>query len=231
MASQTQAMLNLNETALLGLLADKARYGYELDKIIKEKYMREWTDIAFSSIYAILKALEDKGCLVSSAEIAGNRVRRHYSITRQGRKILRGSTMNLLSEPSKTSDSLMAGLANMSLLSDEDIKQALARRAGTLKTQLSYIDEVGKDRRGKDKAYFEALVVRTKGRVAGELSFVEEFLGAASERKPSKEATVESAKEAGPEVSPVPPLTETMTEAKSKASIKVEKEDRKETLF
>ncbi len=104
MASQTHTTLNLNETALLGLLADKARYGYELDKIIKEKHMREWTDIAFSSIYAILKGLEDKGCVESSSEIAGNRVRRHYSITRQGRKRLRGSTAYLLSEPSRTSE-------------------------------------------------------------------------------------------------------------------------------
>ncbi len=188
MASQTQTTLNLNETALLGLLADKARYGYELDKIIKEKHMRGWTDIAFSSIYAILKGLEDKGCVVSSSEIAGNRVRRHYSISRQGRKILRASTANLLSEPSKTSDSLMAGLANMNQLSDEEIRNALTMRAEALRRQLSLVEHIEKDKRGKDKAYFTALAGRTRGRVNEELRFVAELLGSAKEAKEVPEA-------------------------------------------
>jgi DNA-binding PadR family transcriptional regulator len=183
LANHDQASLNLNETALLGLLADKPRYGYELDKIIKDKYIREWTDIAFSSIYAILKGLEEKGCVESNAEIAGNRVRRHYAITRKGRKTLRASTIFLLSEPNKTSDSLLAGLANKELLAEEDVKEALSLRVAALKRQLVLADDLGHDRKGKDRAYFAALAARTKGRVAEELRFVEELMGEAPVRE------------------------------------------------
>lgn len=191
MAKHVKTTINLNETAILGLLSDKARYGYELDKIIKERCIREWTDIAFSSIYAILKGLEDKGCVESSSEIARNRVRRKYSITRQGRKTLRTSTTLLLSEPSKTSDSLMAGLANKDLLPDEDVKQALKQRTTALRNQLSLISEVRKGKRGKDKAYFEALIKRGSGRVSEELRFVEEMLGEPPTLETSREASLE----------------------------------------
>lgn len=229
MANQVKTTINLNETAILGLLSDKARYGYELDKIIKERCIREWTDIAFSSIYAILKGLEDKGCVESSSEIARNRVRRQYSITRQGRKNLRASTALLLSEPSKTSDSLMAGLANMDLLSEEDVKQALNKRTAALRRQLNLLSEARKGKRGKDKVYFEALIKRGSGRVSEELRFVEELLGEPPTLETSREAPAETLAPAEEPELASPPMRP--TEDKPKIPPKVKQEDNRETLF
>ena len=48
------------ETAVLGMLFDEAMHGYEIEKAIEWQSMREWTDIAFSSIYYVLKRLEKK---------------------------------------------------------------------------------------------------------------------------------------------------------------------------
>jgi DNA-binding PadR family transcriptional regulator len=49
------------ETAILTLLAEQPRYGYEIEQIIAERGMREWTEIGFSSIYNLLKKLEREG--------------------------------------------------------------------------------------------------------------------------------------------------------------------------
>ena len=42
-------------------------YGYTIEKIIEERGMRHWTDIGFSSIYYVLKRLESRNLIVSSA--------------------------------------------------------------------------------------------------------------------------------------------------------------------
>jgi DNA-binding PadR family transcriptional regulator len=49
------------ELLLLGLVAEMPRHGYELDQVIQQRGMREWTEIGFSSIYFVLGKLEKLG--------------------------------------------------------------------------------------------------------------------------------------------------------------------------
>lgn len=228
--SEAAVSLNVNETALLGLLSERARYGYELDKIIEERLMREWTDIAFSSIYAVLKGLESKGCVESAAEIAGNRVRRHYSMTRKGRKALREAVRKTLSEPVKVADSLMAGVANISLLPDEEARQALETRVAALKAQQAMVAQAAATVHKKDKLYFDSLTARAGSRINEELSFVERLLGAAEKEGASAEA--EKTKEVAEPTEPVVQLTEQPAkEARPPKTIKKGAEQQKPTLF
>ena len=62
------------ELLLLGLVAEMPRHGYELDQVIEERGMREWTQIGFSSIYFVLGKLQKLG-LVTAKKPAG--ARRH----------------------------------------------------------------------------------------------------------------------------------------------------------
>ncbi len=95
------------ETAILGLLAEKSRHGYEIEKVIKERGYRAWTDIGFSSIYYILNRLEDKGLIESKMiDIEGKPSRRVYSITEDGISVLQEKVKALLSKPAK----LISGL-------------------------------------------------------------------------------------------------------------------------
>jgi DNA-binding PadR family transcriptional regulator len=223
------ATLNVNETALLGLLSEKARYGYELDKIIDERLMREWTDIAFSSIYAVLKGLETKGLVASVAEIADNRVRRHYSITRTGRKALREAVRKTLSEPAKASDALMAGVANMSLLPEDEVKSALRARIAALEAQKKMVAKAAAQPMKKDKVYFQALTARAEGRINGELDFVERLLGAPLEKPATPEPEKPSA---APEPEPVVQSIEQPDKKLKPPKPKVKgSEEQKPTLF
>ena len=46
------------ELAILSLIGESPRHGYEIEQVIEARGMREWTEIGFSSIYYLLKKLE-----------------------------------------------------------------------------------------------------------------------------------------------------------------------------
>ena len=82
--------INKNELIILGMIAEKPYYGYEISKIIKQRGMVEWTDIGFSSIYAVLKKLERSELIKSNAVISDqNKIQKRYSITKKGMDILK----------------------------------------------------------------------------------------------------------------------------------------------
>ena len=59
------------ELAILSLVAETPRHGYEIEQVIERRGMREWTEVGFSSIYYLLKKLETDG--LSAAAIHGNK--------------------------------------------------------------------------------------------------------------------------------------------------------------
>ena len=46
------------EFAILSLIVEQPRHGYEIEQVIEERGMRNWTEVGFSSIYYILNKLE-----------------------------------------------------------------------------------------------------------------------------------------------------------------------------
>ena len=53
------------ELVLLGLLAEQPRHGYQLEAVVAERGVREWTALGFSSIYYLLNKLEPHGLVTS----------------------------------------------------------------------------------------------------------------------------------------------------------------------
>ena len=49
------------ELVILSLIAERPRHGYQIEQVIEEREMREWTELGFSSIYYILNKLEGQG--------------------------------------------------------------------------------------------------------------------------------------------------------------------------
>jgi DNA-binding PadR family transcriptional regulator len=71
---------------ILGLLAERPLYGYEIKQIIEE-HMGDWTSIAFGSIYFALDKLAEEGFVDKVAvEQAGSRPSRSvYQVTNSGK--------------------------------------------------------------------------------------------------------------------------------------------------
>jgi DNA-binding PadR family transcriptional regulator len=122
------------ELAILSLINEKARHGYEIESLIEERGMREWTEIGFSSIYYILKKLEGKnwlqGKLVRQAGPGRSRV--VYHISTAGRNALRASTLEALSVPHRSTSTMQLGLANLPAVSKDEALAALRQQSDGL---------------------------------------------------------------------------------------------------
>jgi DNA-binding PadR family transcriptional regulator len=115
------------ELAILSLVFEAPRHGYEIEQIIEQRGMREWTEIGFSSIYYLLKKLEKPGLIKSKLVRAEGRgpERRVYQITSDGKKALFDATLEALSTPKPNFPSILLGLANLPIISQEQALQAL----------------------------------------------------------------------------------------------------------
>lgn len=115
------------ELAILSLVSETHRHGYEIEQIIEERGMREWTEIGFSSIYYLLKKLEKTGLVKSQLIPTQGRgsARRVYQITPEGRTSLSKATLKALSQPKQSFPSILLGIANLPLVSQEQSLAAL----------------------------------------------------------------------------------------------------------
>jgi DNA-binding PadR family transcriptional regulator len=72
---------------ILGLLKEKPYYGYELKRVMQQRYMDEWANVAFGSIYFALTQMTGEGLVEPrGTEKEGNRPSRTvYTITEPGK--------------------------------------------------------------------------------------------------------------------------------------------------
>src|SRR4029453_8456805 len=76
------------ELLILSLLEGRARHGYEISKLIES---RSGGALKFNvaSLYPLLYRLEERGWIIGRwVEKAGQRRRRYYKLTKEGRKVL-----------------------------------------------------------------------------------------------------------------------------------------------
>jgi len=119
-------MTNL-EINILGIVAEKPGHAYNIERIIKERGIRERTNIGFSTIYAVLNKMQKKGLVESSFEpqkrLPGRRI---YSITPKGRQCFYGEIVKALSQPQHQPALFETGLTYSSILRKEDLREALS---------------------------------------------------------------------------------------------------------
>ena len=75
--------LTEGEIIVLGLLAEHPRHGYDLEQAIRERGIREWTSLGFSSLYYLLDKLADKG-LATPQQGQGGKTKKVFTITPAG---------------------------------------------------------------------------------------------------------------------------------------------------
>ncbi len=92
------ARKNKTEWVVLGLLANRARTGYELKKAIESQISHFWNE-SFGQLYPILNRLEEEGLAECKRVLSeGRPLRKIYHLTEQGRARL----MEWLEEPVET---------------------------------------------------------------------------------------------------------------------------------
>jgi len=127
------------EFLLLGLVSEMPRHGYELEQVIEERGMREWTSIGFSSIYFVLGKLEKKG-LIASKKPAGAKARKVFSMTNAGRQTLVAQTLAAIRDIRPTYPSVLLGMAHWPILERSQALDALRARADAVKGEITRLE-------------------------------------------------------------------------------------------
>ncbi len=73
---------------ILKLLAEKDMYGYEMIETLRSRSNNVF-ELKAGTLYPLLHGLEEKGALTVYEKPVGAKVRKYYSITKQGRKALK----------------------------------------------------------------------------------------------------------------------------------------------
>ena len=115
------------DLAILGLIVEQPRYGYEIAQVIEERMMRDWTEIGFSSIYHILGRLEKNGYVEGRLQVSAGRgpARKVYEVTADGRAAWYEASLHALSTPVKCDQSFFLGLVGLPSMPRDEALQAL----------------------------------------------------------------------------------------------------------
>lgn len=115
------------ELAILSLIAEQPRHGYDIEQVIEQRGMRDWTEIGFSSIYYLLNKLEKDGMVESRLEKSKGKgpARKVYSITAEGRRAHTKGVLAALSTPTSSSRTFLMGLSNLPVIPHEELIKAL----------------------------------------------------------------------------------------------------------
>jgi len=131
------------ELAVLSLVAERPRYGYQIEQVIVAREMRQWTDLGFSSIYFILKKLERAHLIESRIEPAAGKgpARRVYQITRAGWEAFQKGTLAALSEPARPTSTFLLALSNLPAVPSLEAGAALRNYRDRLAERKRYLQQ------------------------------------------------------------------------------------------
>ncbi|MFV2110801.1 PadR family transcriptional regulator [Micromonospora sp. LOL_025] len=131
--------LTAAELTVLGLVIERPRHGYDLEQVIARRGIRQWSDIGFSSIYYLLTKLEKRGLVHVPEAPAAPKSRRVFHATAEGRTAAARTALALIEEPQPVRHPLLAGIANLPLLSDRQYAQALRTRLARVEARIESV--------------------------------------------------------------------------------------------
>lgn len=166
------------EAAILGLLYENSYYGYQLDKIINERGMRNWTEIGFSSIYYVLKKLEEKDLVKSEKrEVEGKPSRKVYTITEDGKLAMQEKVKELLSDNAKLITPFDLGIANIDVLSPQETIKSLKKYLKSTEERIEFLEHSIKMHENLNSPYnVVALFSRPLAHLNAEKQWVTDFI-------------------------------------------------------
>ncbi|MFG3704415.1 PadR family transcriptional regulator [Micromonospora sp. NPDC047670] len=127
------------ELTVLGLVIERARHGYDLERVIEQRGIRQWSDVGFSSIYYLLAKLEKRGLVHVPETPAAPKSRRVFHATAEGREVAARTALALIEEPRPVPHPLLVGVANLPLLSDREYAQALRTRLARVEARIESV--------------------------------------------------------------------------------------------
>lgn len=131
------------ELALAGLLAEEPKHPYQLEKDVEQRDMRYWTDLSMSSIYKLLKKMEQEGLVASSSCLTEeNRARKVYSLTKRGVSVMKESVRSALMTPDLQQHPVNVALYFMGILTREEKVACLEKYRDAIQQRMDCYKEL-----------------------------------------------------------------------------------------
>lgn len=160
------------EAAILGLVSEQPRHGYELEQVIEERGLRQWAEIGFSSIYFLLGKLQRKRLVEEVGPARGNaRARKSFTVTATGRHALTRHALAKIAMPDPPRAAILIGLANWPALDHDEAISALFQRNKALEEEKSRID-AARAAQQPLPLFVEAIFDFALGQIAGEIAWI-----------------------------------------------------------
>ncbi len=166
------------EAALMGLLAEKPKHPYQIEKDVDYRDMRSWTDLSMSSIYKLLAKLEQGGFVKSEVELSeGNRARKIFELTAAGREALEIKLRALLRKPEIPKDPFHVGIYNADLLPADEVLACLKQYRENVAELIEGYGRLEQFMRDSDCSEARvAVATRPRFQWEGELRWLDEYL-------------------------------------------------------
>lgn len=158
------------ELLVLGLVAEMPRHGYQLEQVIEQRGMREWTQIGFSSIYFVLGKLDKIG-LIAAEKSTAAKAKNTYAVTDLGRETLVTQTLTALSNVRPTYSSALLGMVHWPVLERDAALGALQARGAAVEAELVRLENIQADKQPLPD-FVEALFDFSLGQLKAEAEWV-----------------------------------------------------------
>ncbi len=165
------------ELAILSLIVEAPRHGYEIEQIIEARGMRDWTEVGFSSIYYNLKKLAEKGLVTAQTGDQTGRgpAPKVYSVTPAGANAWQTAMLELLSRPAHAPTPFLLGLAALPALPPDAAIDALSQYRASLAERRAHISARREAQRPLP-AHVETLFDHSLTLVSAEIDWLDQFI-------------------------------------------------------
>lgn len=166
------------EIALLGLLNEKPMHGYEIEHEVTQRDMRYWTEMSISSIYKVLKKLEEKGLVKVEIKLTSNNVAQKVNtITRKGKTALKKKVCSLFSDFDHHRWELDLAINNLNVLKPEENEKCISEYIDKLEELVTGYGELEKYLTGEKCPEFrKALATRPQYLYRAEIEWAKDYL-------------------------------------------------------
>ena len=164
------------ELAILSILAERPYHGYEIEEFIEQRGLRDWTEIGFSSIYYLLRKLEQDGYIEKEfAKATRGPSRKVYNLTPAGQAAMQVAVGDFLSTPRPLYPPLHLGLANLNAISPTDALNSLTLYRDKLEERMEQLENQ-RNTNGAENPNVDALYDHHLHLLRAEREWIEGFI-------------------------------------------------------
>ncbi|MHA2289829.1 MAG: PadR family transcriptional regulator [Promethearchaeota archaeon] len=137
--------INHSEFIILGLISEEREgdHAYSINKKIKDRGMRSWTNIGRSSVYRVIRNLEEKGLAITWIEEIDNRSINKFKLTDQGIEVLKAKVFNVIKEfVGRDDKDFYVAFSMLPILSTEQLIKGFSNSINLMKKHKKELEEM-----------------------------------------------------------------------------------------